>query len=675
MKISAKHISVLTFLLLGSFTNVLAQKKFNVLPWHGHNTLFHYLIEHVDQQYQQRLSELRKATLSRQAMLEYKNSRHERYLKLLGKLPKRTPLHVQITGTIQRDGYRIEKIIYQSFPHHHVTADLYIPDGKGPFPGVLFFCGHEKTSKATESYQKTAILFATHGFVILVIDPISQGERLQLTNKEGKTLTPGRSSTTGHTLLDAGANLVGTSVVAYELYDNERGLDYLRSLPEVDTTRIGCIGNSGGGTQSTYFMAYEPRIKVASVCSFVTRRERVFYTIGPQDGCWWLPFEGRERLDIGDYLIMHAPKPLLILAAKYDFFDFSGTRDTYHMMRKVYHAFGAKQKVHMFSWSDGHGISKPKREAAVTFFRKWFYGDTTHVKEGNLSILPEKELNCTKTGQVNTSFNDEIDVQDHNMMVADTLKRWRAVYLAHISGAKLIRRIRKSLALPKTENHNVTPEWRGAVNMGTYSLHKVILRRKGQTPMPCLVMYPKNQVHPVKTVIWFPEKGKASIAENSSLMNSYYSEGDAVILADMRGMGETEDPYPSEFNSKKYYNHEYRVAQMSLHIGKPLPGQRTEDVMTVMDFIRQNPNLRGTKIDIYATGTAAPPVLYAALFDHDISKMYLSNTIESYQYIVDHPLMKDAFSYVIPNVLKYYDLPDVVRLVGENKVIYKSPVK
>ena len=385
MKIYFKHLLISGLLILCSINSVLAQKKLNVIPWHSHATLFDYLIEHVDQQYQQRLSELTKATLSRQTMIAYRNSRHERFLNLVGKLPKRTPMHVQITGTIQRNGYRIEKVIYQSFPHHHVTADLYVPDGKGPFPGILFFCGHEMTSKATESYQKTCILFATHGFVVLSIDPISQGERLQLTDKEGKSLT-GRGSTTGHTLLDAGANLVGTSVVSYMIYDNERGLDYLCSLPEVDTTRIGCIGNSGGGTQSTYFMAYEPKVKVSSVCSFTTRRERVFYTLGPQDGCQWLPFEGKERLDIGDFLIMHAPKPLLLLSAKYDFFDFSGTRETYHMLQRVYRSFGVEQKVHMFSWSDGHGISKPKREAAVTWFRRWFYGDTTYVKEGNLSI-------------------------------------------------------------------------------------------------------------------------------------------------------------------------------------------------------------------------------------------------------------------------------------------------
>jgi len=189
--------------------------------------------------------------------------------------------------------YRIENILFESLPEHHVAANIYVPEGKGPFPAVLIFCGHEMTSKATESYRKTAILFAENGFVALVVDPISQGEMVQFTDDYGQRIL--RGSTTEHTLQNAGGNLVGTGVASYELYDNVRSLDYLISRQEVDAERIGCPGNSGGGTQTAYFVGFDKRIKVAAPCSFIARRERNLELRGAVDGCQHLPYEGREQ--------------------------------------------------------------------------------------------------------------------------------------------------------------------------------------------------------------------------------------------------------------------------------------------------------------------------------------------------------------------------------------------
>ena len=664
-----KGILIAGILLFFSSGPVYAQHKYDILPWKSYVSLFQYLMQQVHQLYKQRLDNLDAAIQSPVSMREYRKSRKERFLNLLGHLPSKTPLHAEVTGQIKCDGYHIEKVIYQSFPHHHVTVNLYVPDNtRGKVPGVLFFCGHEMTSKATQSYQKTAILFATHGFVVLVIDPISQSERIQLTDKQGNNLT--RGATTEHTMLNAGSNLVGTSVVAYQLWDNERGLDYLLSRPEVDTTRIGVVGNSGGGTQTTYFMSFEPQAKVAAPCSFVTRRANVFQTIGPQDGCWWIPFEGRERLDIGDFLIMHAPKPLLILSARYDFFDYVGTKETYDKMKQVYQVLDAPEKVKKFTWSDGHGISKPKREAAVTWFRRWFYNDTTEVSEENLNTLTPQELQCTKSGQVNTSFPDEVDVQDHNLLIADSLKKVRKSFKKQSTNAQFIAQIRKTLGLPQKETTEVNPEWHGEVSNGTVTFKKVIIRRKGQVPLPALIAYPTDKTSINQVVVWFNEKGKSVITDSTDLIKKYLKSDDVVILADMRGMGETEDP--KEYNASKYFDHEYRNVMISLHIGRPLLGQRVEDVMTVMDFVRIQYPLKDKAVEINATGTAAPAVLHAAVFDHQISKLYLSHAITSYRYILEHPMMMDAYSYVLPNVLRYYDLPDLVQLVGRDKVVYQN---
>ncbi len=192
------------------------QEDTEVFNWNGELTWHNHLLQQMHQQYDRREHKMQKVFQSEKKAKAYQLEIQERYQQIVGSFPSSGPLEAEVTGTIQQEGYQIEKIIYESFPNHHVTANLYVPEGDSQFPGVLFFCGHEREAKATPSYQRTAIQLAKHGFVTLVIDPISQAERFQLTDENGKQLT--RGSTTEHTLLNAGSNLVGTNVMNYQYW-------------------------------------------------------------------------------------------------------------------------------------------------------------------------------------------------------------------------------------------------------------------------------------------------------------------------------------------------------------------------------------------------------------------------------------------------------------------------
>src|ERR1051325_7043119 len=186
-----------------------------------------------------------------------------KFLAAIGEFPdKKTPLNPKVIGTLKADGFRVEKVIYESRPNHHVTANLYIPDGKGPFPGVLVPCGHSANGKAAEAYQRACILLAQNGLAALCYDPIGQGERLQLLDDKKKD--PLGGNTTEHTMIGIGAWLVGQSCAGYRIWDGIRSLDYLSSRPEVDAKRIGCTGNSGGGTLTAYLMALDDRLAGAA---------------------------------------------------------------------------------------------------------------------------------------------------------------------------------------------------------------------------------------------------------------------------------------------------------------------------------------------------------------------------------------------------------------------------
>jgi dienelactone hydrolase len=636
----------------------------DVLGWKTHTTLYNFLTERMHAQYVHRDSVLAQAIGARH-LSRYREACRRRYLSLIGNLPRKTALDARVTGTLTRDGYRIEKVIYQSFPGHHVTANLYIPRGKGPFPGVLFFCGHEATAKATLTYQQTCILFAKHGFVVLSIDPISQGERYQLTDAEGRPLD--RGGTTAHTLLASGSNLVGTSVVAYQLWDNERGLDYLCSRSEVDTSRLGCLGNSGGGTQTAYFLPYDPRIKVAAVCSYVTRRERTLELLGPQDGCQWLPAESRAGLDISDYLIMFSPKPVLILAGRYGFVDFNGTRDVYRELSQVYATLGEPEKVKLSAWDDGHGIQIPKQQAAVQWFRRWLYHDASPVKEGRLSVLSEKQLDATRTGQVATQFKNEVPVQTRNLALAQQWEGARRRLLENSTRPAYRRMLQKVLHLD-TARAPVDTQSTGTFAKSGYRFRKLILRTKDAPPLPCYLAYLPAGKKPVRTVVVLDAEGKSSCVQNDTLLTHYLRAGCNLLLADLRGTGETADD--PAFNDSKYRNREYRDATLALFSGVSLPAQRTRDIRTLMEFIRSEAQLKAVPVEIDASGPDAEAALFAAALDSRIGRLRLSATVGSFLDILEHPLMKDQYSYVVPAALHYFDLPDLVTFIGPDKITY-----
>ena len=116
----------------------------------------------------------------------WQKERREFFVWQLGGFPERTPLNAQSVATLDRGDYRIEKVIFESEPQHHVTALLYLPKTKPPFPGVLVPCGHSANGKAAEAYQRACILLAKNGLAALCYDPIGQGERSQVLKPDGK---------------------------------------------------------------------------------------------------------------------------------------------------------------------------------------------------------------------------------------------------------------------------------------------------------------------------------------------------------------------------------------------------------------------------------------------------------------------------------------------------------
>ena len=219
------------------------------------NSLYRYLSGQAFERLERRaeaVAKLKTADQWRKRQAEIRMTLND----IVGPFPEKTPLNARVTCIVRKDGFRVEKIVYESMPGYYVTSALFVPnDLKGKAPAILFCIGHSDAAFRRPLYQHVALNLVRKGFVVLAIDPVGQGERLQYYDPEAGESRIG-GSTLEHSYPAAQCFLSGKSIARYFIWDGIRGIDYLLSREEVDPDRIGCHGLSGGGTQSSYIAAF-----------------------------------------------------------------------------------------------------------------------------------------------------------------------------------------------------------------------------------------------------------------------------------------------------------------------------------------------------------------------------------------------------------------------------------
>ena len=175
-----------------------------------------------------------------------------------------------------------------------------------------------------------------------------------------------------------------------------RALDYLASRPEVDPRRLGCTGNSGGGTLTAYLMALDDRIAVAAPSCYITSLERLFATIGPQDAEQNITGQVAAGMEHADYITLRAPKPTLLTVGTRDFFDIQGSWDTFREVKLIFGRLGFGERVDLFESDEEHGFTRPRRIATARWMRRWLLKRDEAVDEPDFPIATDAELQCTE---------------------------------------------------------------------------------------------------------------------------------------------------------------------------------------------------------------------------------------------------------------------------------------
>jgi dienelactone hydrolase len=589
----------------------------------------------------------------------YVQSVRQKIRASFGPFPEKTPLNARVTGTLERKDYKIEKVIFDSRPGFPVTANLYVPTGKkGPLPGVVGSCGHSNNGKAADAYQAFCQGLVKLGYVVLIFDPIGQGERLQYPDE--KLHSKVGVGVSEHLLAGNQQFLVGEFFGAWRAWDGIRALDYLLSRPEVDPKHVGITGNSGGGTMTTWLAGVESRWTMAAPSCFVTTFRRNLENELPADTEQCPPRALALGLDHADFLAALAPKPVIILAKEKDFFDVRGSQEAYARLKHLYRLLGAEENVALFVGPTAHGYTQENREAMYRWFNK-ATGGADVAKEPDIVIEKDESLWCTPEGQV-TKLNAK-SVFAFTQEKSKALAKKRAPR----AGESLRKAVAEGLRLPKSEG---VPDFR---------ILRGVAGRKYPTPSASL--YAVETEPGVQALVYRltekrhdsrPERGAkrailyvahhssdAELRDEPFVAELRKAEPEAACYAcDVRGIGESRPDTCGADSFLRPYGADYFCAIHALMLDRPYVGQKTHDVLRVLAWLK---SFGHEEVHLAGMGWGTLPATFAALLSAGVVQVTLKGAPASYAEIAETEKYTLPLSAFVPGVLEKWDLPDCYR--------------
>ncbi len=405
-----RRISYIFLLLIIGFISAFAQDEdldilYKWSKWNNQggmliNKLNQYAFDHLDLR-DKEISKLK----TKSDWIKRQEKVKEILMEIVGPFPEKTPLNPSITGVLQKDGYRVEKIIFESMPAYYVTGCLFIPDGiVGKRPAILDNIGHSDDSFRKMSYQNVIHNLVKKGFIVFAIDPVQLGERDEYFDSvENKSII--EMGVPQHTYSGNQCYLSGYSVAKYHIWDGIRAVDYLLTREEVDPENIGATGLSGGGTVTSYLCAFEDRIKAYAPYNWAIYDRRLLETSGVQDSESNIYHGISEGITYSDFIELAAPRPVLMVKSTRDYLPIQGARESYQEIKKAYRVFGKDDNLQFSEDDDIHKFTRKNNEATYAFFQKHLNlpGDPTESEPEYLTV---EELTITPTGQISTTYLD-----------------------------------------------------------------------------------------------------------------------------------------------------------------------------------------------------------------------------------------------------------------------------
>ncbi len=594
------------------------------------------------------------------AIDSYREHIRERFLEEIGGLPESDqPLNPVITGIIQQDGYRIEKIIFTSRPGVYIPANLYMPDNlTGKTGAVLLVSGHVDTGKAYPEYQFLSRVLVKSGLAVLAMDSYGLGERFSYINPK----TNNQDVEWGcpeHDYAGIQILMTGDSVVRYFVHDAMRAIDYLLSRPEIDPERIGVTGNSGGGTLTSLIMLFDRRIAAAAPGTFIASLEEIFHSGMPQDAEQVWKNMLLEGMDHDDLLISMAPKPVMVLAALYDYFPINSTRQTYASAKRFYDLYNKSENLVLTTDRIDHCYSRNLAIAAADFFSFHLLGkhfDASGIKE---QTLPVESLYCTGTGQIRCEFCDAKFLFEENLQRLDQVLANRKQLSEDTRRDNALSWLRSQVYRKRTHPDPRLRRFGRIIVEDSVSECLLFEYAEGLTANALYFHSLENQgdaSSPVTLALW--EDGTAQLQKHRDFIMERCRRGESVLVLDLPGYGVMKPNRILSMGDKLFEGTTYTLNNDLFWINDSLFALRVFEILGTFRMLTAELNFKADQFLLYGEGF---PCVYLAaaclLYEYAPAECTFADYPKDMECLVRDRLYNsyDIVSRLLPGALEYFD--------------------
>ena len=599
------------------------------------------------------------ALCTREEALAYRDEVRAKMPLVFGEMPEKTPLNLRVTRENDRGEYLIRNVIFESRPGFPVTANIYLPQGhSGPRPGVLCLCGHSSNAKAFPMYQTFAQALARMGYIALIFDPIGQGERLQYHDGEGDSVVG--IGVREHNVAARQQLLVGEFIGTWFAWDGIRAMDVLLAQENVDPTRIGVTGNSGGGNMTTYSVALDDRSTMSAPACWIAS----WYHNGINEE----PIDAEQcalnalglGLEQSDLLAIQAPQPALMLTQEQDFFDQRGSLDARERLEHIYRLLGGEGQYAYHVGPNVHGYWLDAREAMYAFFSA-HAGIDAPAGEPEVVIEEDETLRCTETGQVD----------DMGAKCIFDFTREKSLRLAQErgepAGEELRRRSQKLLQLPERDgppDYRVLRPWTQRNYVRSHANQFVLITDPefGAQAIVTKLEDERRAARPLRgdgpALLYLPHLSSDAELREDERLRALQETNPSFFACDYRGIGESRPDTCRPEHFFHLYGNDYHYASYALMLGESYVAWRVHDVLSTLDWMA---SLGYDEVHLVAQGWGAIPGALAAVLDDRVERVTLINAPTSYAEMAETKLQQWPVSSLLPNVLEEFDMPDLYR--------------
>lgn len=581
--------------------------------------------------------------------------------EMIGPFPEKTPLNAQVQRVITKKNFKVEQIVFESQPGFYVTASFFLPQADHKLPTILFCSGHSMNSYRSETYQQYILNLVDKGFAVFAFDPIGQGERIQYYDSKSAT-SSFKSATKEHSYPGTQALLTGLSQTQFMVWDGIRALDYLFTRNEVDTTRIGITGASGGGTQSALIAALDDRIYAAAPERYITNFKRLFQTIGPTDAEQSVKYAAYRGIDHGDLLSVRAPKPTLIVSTINDYFSIQGAYETFSEVSNIFRAYNAQGNFQMAEDMGGHISTRQNREAIYAFFQEHL-ANPGDPKDIPVSYFKLEELQVTRTGQVSTTYESETVFSLNRQKSEENIRNLNSNRKHHVNHLEKVKENARQLSGMRKQKEIEKPVLTGKSDRNSYTIERYYIKGEGNYVVPYLLFIPNRPSH-IGMIYLHPDGKSAEVMENGEI-EYFVQNGITVLVPDLIGIGEVGPGHLR--GSAVFDNVNINIWYGAMIAGRSIVGIRAGDVIRLHSILNNDTHI--TEIFGFSRQEMSSVLLHATL-DANFSRIALVEPLASYSYITGQRFYDPKYIYGAPvGVLEKYDLPDLAACLAPKKLL------